>query len=154
MYPEEIYVYDRDAIVLSLKADPSLNLYSEEPHTLAICVYQLRNPNAFIQLGHEKQGLSKLMECTVFDPSVTSAKMEFAQPGKELKQVLDRAEGAKCVGIVAGYYSVEGDIPDPRKVTRLFFVPVHDKILRSPKVEKLEIGLYLGPHEIQDTKEK
>lgn len=154
IYPDEIYVFAENAIKLSLQADPSLNLHSGEPHTLAVCVYQLRSPNAFNQLKDEKQGISKLMECSRFDGSVMNAKMEFVQPGRKLERELDRAEGGKYIGIAAGYYGVESDTPDAAKVTRLFYIPVSDMILLSPKVKQLIIDLYLGPHGIQDTKEK
>jgi type VI secretion system VasD/TssJ family lipoprotein len=154
IYSDEIYVFAENAIKLSLQADPSLNLHSGEPHTLAVCVYQLRSPNAFNQLKDEKQGLSKLMECSRFDGSVMNAKMEFVQPGRELERELDRAEGAKYVGITAGYYRMDRDAPYADKVTRLFYIPVKKTITLSPKVRQLIVDLYLGPHGIQDTKEK
>ena len=43
--------YEKGAVLLNLKADPQLNLYQGSPHTLSLCIYQLRDPNGFNQLA-------------------------------------------------------------------------------------------------------
>ncbi len=140
------YEYEKEAVRISLKSDPRLNLYQGSPHTLVVCTYQLKDPNAFNQLVDEKDGLSKLLECSHFDPSVTYSRMLVIQPGQELKESLDRAEGAKYLGIVAGYFTLEKE-----HVVRLFQIPVSGL---SKKAVSLDIDLYLGPHEVQDIKVK
>ena len=41
------WVYEKNRIRLELKADHQLNMYEGSPHTLYLCVYQLKDPNAF-----------------------------------------------------------------------------------------------------------
>jgi len=145
------YVYEKDAINLRLKADPQLNLYQGNPYTLVLCVYQLTTPNAFHGLTKDQVGLSKLLECNRFDPSVASFKTLIIHPGRELIEILDRAEGAQYVAVVAGYYHLQKD-----HVVRLFEVPVIEEVqgvIRRTKTLKpgpMNINLYLGPQEIQE----
>jgi type VI secretion system VasD/TssJ family lipoprotein len=138
--------YERDAIRLHLVSDPNLNLFGGTPHTLLLCMYHLRDPNAFNQVLDEKDGLVKLLECSRFDPSVTYAKKVVVQPRQEVTESLDRAEGARYVGIVAGYSQLQRE-----RVTRFYEIPV-GAIIKSP--QRLDIELYLGPQEIQDARGK
>jgi len=140
--------YEKDAVRLHLKSDPQLNLYQRSPHTLVLCVYHLRDPNAFNQQLEEKEGLWKLLECGRFDPSVTFSKRVVIQPGQELTELLDRPEGAKYIGLVAGYYLLQKE-----RVVRLFPIPVASERRGSTvflKPGMLNIDLFLGPQEIQD----
>lgn len=138
--------YEKEAVVLHLKSDTRLNLYQGSPHTLVLCVYQLKDPNAFNQLMDEKEGLQRLLECSRFDPGVTGAKMLVILPNRELTERLDRAEGTKYVGIIAGYYQLQKE-----NITRFFQVPVGSF---SKKPQKLNVELILGPQEIQETGKK
>lgn len=145
------YDFGKDGIRFRFRADSQLNNYQGSPHTLLICVYQLSDPNAFNQLTGEKEGLYRLLECRRFDPSVTNAKRLIVQPGQDTTSTLDRAEGTKYVGLVAGYYRIEKE-----HVTRLFKVPVLEEkksTFSSSKVLKpgvLDAELLLGPQQIQD----
>lgn len=139
--------YGKEEIVIRLKSDPQLNLYQGSPHTLVVCMYHLRDPNTFNQLVDEKDGLPKLLECSRFDPSVTNAKRYILHPNKELTESLDRPEGAKYVGIVAGYYSLKKE-----GAVRFFQIPVTEEKKRGAIVQKpgiLKIDLYFGPQQIQ-----
>jgi type VI secretion system VasD/TssJ family lipoprotein len=133
--------YEKDAISLSYKSDSQLNSFQGNPHTLVLCIYQLRDPNAFNQLIEEEEGLSKLLECGKFDQSVTSSKRLVIYPATEKTETLDRAEGTKYVGMVAGYYMLhkEGSV-------RFYSVPV-SFFLNNPS--SLQMNLYLGSQEIQ-----
>jgi type VI secretion system VasD/TssJ family lipoprotein len=137
------YLYEEGAINLRLKSGPDVNLYEGRAHTLLLCVYQLRDPNAFNQLFDEEDGISKLLECSRFDPSVMSSKRIVIQPNEETTKILDRSEGTKYVGIVAGYFQME-----KKNIMRLKQVPL-GMLTGSP--QKMDIGLYLGPKEIQET---
>ena len=142
--------YEQEAIDIHVKADPQLNLYEGLPHTLLMCVYQLKDPNAFNQLTEDDDGLYKLLECSRFDASVVSSKSEIIHPGQNLTFALDRAEGAKFVAIVAGYYFLQKD-----GMTRLFDVPVtveEKGWIKRTKIAKpgpLSIELRLGPQGIR-----
>lgn len=142
-----------NGVVFHLEADPMLNLYDGQPHTLLLCVYQLQDPNAFNQYREDYAGISKLLEGKRFDPSVASAKRIFVQPGDNQGLVLDRAEGARYVGVVAGYYNMDKD-----RVARLFEVPLIEQekgwfskeILLSYGV--LDVSLKLGSEDFHEVK--
>ena len=140
--------YAKEAIHLRLKVDPQLNLYQGNPHTLLLCVYQMRDPNAFNQLLEEKDGLSRLLECGRFDPSVTYSKRWIVYPERDMIEFLDRFEGTKYVGLVAGYYFLRKE-----NTVRFYNIPVVEekkgKTIIS-KVERLYIDLYMAPQQIQD----
>lgn len=139
---------EKNAITLHIKADTQLNLFQKNPHTLLLCIYHLRDPNAFNQLQDEKDGLQKLLECGRFDPSVVHVRRIMLQPGQEFTESMDRPEGAKFVNIAAGYYQRTKD-----RVTCSFPVPLSEQKQGGNLVQKtkqLAIDLYLGPQKIQD----
>lgn len=138
------WTYEKEAIELSYRSDSQLNSYQGNPHTLMLCLYQLRDPNAFNQLVDEEEGLSKLLECNRFDPSVTVSRRLVVYPGKVKTEILDRAEGTKYVGVVAGYYSLKKE-----RAVRFFSVSVNF-FTNRPRTR--EINLYLGPQDIQKLK--
>lgn len=139
--PTEI-AYKEKAIHLNLTADSRLNLHQGSPHALALCFYQLKDPNAFNQLVDEKDGLLKLLDCSRFDPSVANAKRIIIQPGQAEKQDIDRAEGARYVAIAAGYYTYK------ERPTRIYSVP-SGGLLGG---DELYINLYLAPQMMRDSK--
>ncbi len=150
--------YEKDAIKIHLKSDPRLNLSEGMPHTLVICLYQLKEPNAFQQLAGNKEGMYKLLECDIFDKSVTASKRIIVHPGTDTTQLIARAEGAEYVALIAGYYELHKE-----SMVRQYDVPVIYKrkgCLWMTKISKpgiLEIDLDLGPHQIiknEEIKEK
>jgi len=141
------YQYEKDAITLRLKGDPNLNLFEKRPHTLLVCVYQLKDPNALNQVLQDAEDVSKLLECARFDQSIVNAKKLILQPGKEITEALDRAEGARYIGIVAGYYNL-----DKQRASRIIPVPVGG--LFGKKASRMDLEVFLGPDEIQGVKEK
>ncbi len=147
--PPSEWRYEKEAIHLHLKADSELNLYDGTSHTLLVCVYQLRDPNAFNQFTEDKDGLDKLLECSRFDPSVATSKRLIMYPGHDLRIALDRAEGARYVAVVGGYYR-----PHKDGMVRLYDIPwvVEKKgFIRRTKISKpapLNIDLVLGPQQL------
>lgn len=143
--------YEKDVIHLSFKADPQLNLDDGMPHTLHVCVYQLIDPNAFNQLANDNDGLYNLLECTLFDASVAASKSLIVRPGKDRFLSVDRAEGAKYVAIIAGYYFVQKE-----RILRLLEIPVMIKRkgfmwhTRYAKPAPLNLEITLGSQQIQE----
>lgn len=138
--------YEKDAIKLHVVSDPQLNLYQKQAHSLIVCLYHLRDPNGFNQLIDERDGLARLLNCSRFDPSVTYSRRLVVQPNQEVLELLDRTDGAKFVGIVAGYYALQ-----KKGSVRSFAIPVTEVRSGSTlvqKAEKLDIDLYLGRQEI------
>ncbi len=153
--PPPEWLYEKEAVKLHLKADKELNLEEGTPHTLLVCVYQLKDPNAFNQLAGDAEGLYKLLECGLFDAAVATSKKFIVSPGQDLNLVLDRAEGAKYIAVVAGYYVLEKD-----RMIRLFNVPVVEEtkgLIKRKKIQKpgpLSIELNLGPLQIETVEGK
>lgn len=131
--------YKADAITMSIKGDPYLNLYQDRSHPVYLCIYQLKEPNWFIQSVAEDGGIANLMTCGRLDPSVAFARRLVVQPGQALVENGDMAEGTRYLGIVAGYY-------DLRK----------ENVVRLCEIGKshFSMSLELGPREIQNIKVK
>lgn len=136
--------YQKNAIALEFSCDSKLNLYQEKPHSLLLCVYHLKDLNGFNQMVDQKGGLAVLLECGRFDPSVTYSRRLVLQPKQKLEEPMDRTEGAKYIGIVAGYYDLRKE-----NSTRIFQIPL--SLLNNPK--KIRIKLSLGRSEMQEVKE-
>jgi len=141
--------YEPDAINLHIQADNQLNLRDGASHTLSLCVYQLKDPNAFHQLAGDADGLYQLLECAIFDTGVAVTKRLIIHPNENMKESLDRAEGAKYVAIVAGYYAIEKD-----RIVRFYKIPTAKRgIIRRRFVPKaLDVHLILGPKQILSPK--
>jgi type VI secretion system VasD/TssJ family lipoprotein len=142
--------YEKEAIHLRFTGDANLNLYQNNAHSLVVCLYHLKDLNGFDQLKDEKDGLPKLLECGRFDPGVTYYRMLVVQPGRELDETLDRTEGAKYVGLVAGYYNLHKETS-----VRTFPIPVIGERVKKTLVQKpakLSLDLYFGPQEIKEVK--
>ena len=146
----EKWPFESRGIKITYTCDKNLNVYNGQPHTLLLCVYQISDPNAFNELRMDRTGVIKLLECKRFDPSVSSSDRIILHPGDEETVIYDRAEDAKFIGVVAGYYLLW-----PRHVSRLLLVPV--EIEESGTIMKkrtatpgqLMVNLYFGPEEIQ-----
>lgn len=123
---------------MNITGDPQLNLYQERPHSLVLCLYELKEPNMFSQLSDEREGIFKLMECGRFDGSVAYVKRQIVQPGDKITASVDRAEGAKYLGIAAGYYDI-------KKSGVIRLLPI-DTVGRST----ISVDILLGPRAIVD----
>lgn len=137
----DVWKYEREAVHVCLKSDPLLNLYQDKSHTLMVCIYQMRDPNAFNQALDERDGLQKLLDCGRFDSSVTNAKRIVVQPGTDKNEILDRYEGTKYVGIVGGYYVLEKDT-----AAGFFQIPMGGFFSKKPK--PLNLTIFLQPQEL------
>jgi len=137
---KEGQAFKKEALTLFIKADPELNRFESNSHTLFLCLYQLNDPNGFYQLAQEKNSLAKLMECNRFDATVANAKRFVVQPGQELKDVRDLAEGARYIGIATGYYGFGNE-----KVTELLALTrpagrIGEPSENTGSIVKIELG--------------
>jgi type VI secretion system VasD/TssJ family lipoprotein len=147
--------YEKNAINIHFTGDPNLNLYQKKAHSLVVCLYQLKDLNGFNQLIDEKDGLPKLLECGRIDPGITYSRRLVVQPNRELNETLDRTDGAKYVGIVAGYYNLHKETS-----ARVFDIPIKAERVKKNLVQKpaqMNLHLYFGPQaiiEVKETKEE
>lgn len=135
-----------NGINIHLKGDRNLNRYKKSPHALILCVYQLRDFNAFNQMMEDKNGMARLMECGRFDPSVNYVKRLVVQPGKDVYESMEVVDGTRNVGIIAGYYFFKKD-----QAVKTFVLPMKGIFSRKPG--GMDINLYLKSNEIQEIKE-
>ncbi len=147
--PPPQWTYEKEAIRLHIKADSKLNLDEGEAHTLLLCVYQLSDPNTFNQLANDQDGLYKLLECSLFGDGAAASKRLILQPGQDISMTLDRAEGARYVAMVAGYYLLEKE-----RMVKMVDIPEYVEkkgFISQSKIRKpspLNIDLILGPQQI------
>ena len=130
--------YRKNELTFQIKADSQLNRFQNNAHALYLCIYQLKDPNAFNQQVEEKDGLGKLLECTRFDSSVANSKRIVVQPGQQINEVRDRAEGARFIGLATGYYGAE-----KVRSTQLQPLPL------AAGANGFQISIDLGPNEIE-----
>ena len=116
---------------------------------MLLCAYQLSDPNTFNQLANDQDGLYTLLDCSLFGDGAAAAKRLILQPGQDINMALDRAEGARYVAIVAGYYILEKE-----RMVKMVEIPefVEKKgLIKKSKTRKpapLNIDLILGPQQI------
>ncbi len=148
--PEPKASYAEKAIVLHFKADSQLNRFQNSPHALHLCIYQLANPNIMNQYAGDASGISQLVQCKKFDPSVTVTKKIVMQPDSEATYVLDRAQGTTYLALAAGYYHL-----DKEHAVRLVKIPVVEKSKGwfRKKITRhlghLEVSFELGPEGLE-----
>lgn len=148
-------IYEKNSIRFNIFPDSRLNFHKGNPHTLHVFIYQLKEPNAFNQLSGDEAGLYKLLEGESFDSSVTSFDKIVVRPGQTVIETFDRSEGAKYVGIAAGFYAF--DVPN---MTRLFKIPVVEekkgwyKVTITKHLAPLNVDLRLGPTGIESAEVK
>jgi len=148
--PKPQAAYAENAIVVHLKADEQLNRFQNSAHALHLCLYQLSNPNSINQYSGDAAGISQLLRCESFDPSVTMSQKIVMQPGSESTTVLDRAEGSTYLALAAGYYTL-----DREHAVRLVKIPVVEETTgwfrkkTTRRLGKLEVSFELGPESLQ-----
>lgn len=135
--------FGNGAIQLQVKADPQLNRFEKSAHALLLCLYQLKGPEGFNQLALEKDGIPRLLDCSRFDATVVSARQIVVQPGQDLKEIRDRGDGARYLGIAAGYYGLGS-----KRVTELSLLSTDKSGAPSETLVRID----LGPHEIRSVR--
>ncbi|MFP4033943.1 MAG: type VI secretion system lipoprotein TssJ [Desulfovermiculus sp.] len=150
------WTYEPKALELIIHSDPELNSHHGFAHATTVCIYQLTRPGPFQTKAAKQSGLKELLECNASGQSVVQAQRLFIQPGHNKTMHFARAEKARHVGLVAGYFQLR-----PDKVTRLYHIPLQNKksgTLWWSKDNytpgKLTMQVLLGPHSIQSVGER
>ncbi len=151
--PEPEWVFKPKGVYISYKADTMLNEFNGSSHALQVVVYQFDNINKFNELSEYKEGIIKMLKAENFDPSVQAVKKMFVDPGTAGTLVMNRAEKARWVGIVAGFYNLA-----PGRVTCFFEIPhkIEKKGMMFAKKEvatilDLKVELDLQSQELKGT---
>ena len=115
----EAWVYEDRAISIEIDAPADLNARSGRPHTLAIGVFQLSDPNTFTGMSKTFEGAVELLSKGRIDDTVADFRQITVQPGERKTVVFARAQSAQYVGLISGYFHLT-----PRHDVRLFPVPL------------------------------
>ena len=126
--PED-WVYEERAITITVRAPSDLNSVSGRPHSLALGVFQLNDPNTFTGLSVTREGAVQLMQKGRIDDTVSNFTIVNVRPGERRKVYLNRAQSAQYVGIIAGFFEL-----NPKNDVKLFPIPV--KAQKRGLVEK------------------
>lgn len=102
--PQDVaWIFQKDAISLTIIASDDLNITHGEPRAVSICIYQTESPDLLEAKAETEQGLRELLLCKSNPPERFQAEQIYVQPGSIIEETLDRAEGAKYFAVVAGF---------------------------------------------------
>jgi len=151
--PEPKWEYKPQSIKISINADIMLNEFQGTSHALQLVFYQFDNINKFVELAEYRDGLKKLLKAQNFDSSVQAIKKIFIDPGEKNVLILDRAEKAKYIGIVAGYFDLVpgrstyfSEIPHKIEKKGIIFFRKEVAVITD-----IELNLRLKEHDIKGT---
>lgn len=116
---EIAWEFAENAILIELDADPRLNDHGGEAHTLVLGVYQMEDSATFYKLVADASLLAKGLESGKGGDGFVQFVRYVVTPGQRTILSATRAQKAKFVGIVAGYYHMNAATS-----TRLFEVPL------------------------------
>ena len=148
---EIAWEYAQNAVMVELEADPKLNQYGGEAHTLVLGVYQMEDSAAFYKLVADPLLVGKTLETGKGGEGFVHFARYVVTPGQRTILSLDRAQKAKFVGVAAGYYQM-----DAARSARLFQVPLtvesDGMVSKTYKAAPalLAVRLNLGPDEVMN----
>jgi len=155
--PEPRWEYAPKGIKIHYRADVRLNFYDNVPHTLVLKIFQLRDASHFKTLARTEPGFIRLLQFTgqpaflgETQADILSYKQLIVEPGEEKIVYLDRAEGARWVGIVAGYYRF--NLFQACKIFEIPLIYKEEGLIfkeKSVSVGELFVNLILGPSGLQ-----
>ena len=114
--------YAKDGIWIELASDIDLNFYANQSHALVLGVWQVGDEKVFVKLLTDRSALSSAMATGNLPKDILQLDRFVIQPDTRLTLKLDRVQGAKYVGLVAGYYSF-----DAARSVRYFRIPLNIK---------------------------
>jgi hypothetical protein len=79
----------------------------------------MNDPNTFSGLSVTREGAIELLQKGQIDESIVSFQMINIRPGEQRKVSINRAQTAKHIGIIAGYFKL-----NPNTDTNIFPIPV------------------------------
>ena len=115
----EDWKYEERAIFVYSSAPTDLNVIAGRPHTLAIGIFQLSDPNTFRGLAETQQGAVELLNKGLIDDTVAQYSRVIMEPGSEKVTVLSRAQSAQYIGIISGYYGLNTQLD-----VKVFNIPI------------------------------
>lgn len=111
--------YAENAVQLNFASSNDLNQYDGQAHNLLVVVVQFDQPNAFANYTGSSQQLSSLLLSDSAPAGLIGLTRLFIQPGENKSINIPRLEGAKMIGIAAGYAHL-----DPARSAKLYQIGV------------------------------
>lgn len=116
---EEEWVYEIRAINLVTRASSDLNSVRGRPHSLALGIFQMNDPNTFRGLSVTQAGAVELLQKGQIDESIVNFEQVNIRPGEQKKISINRAQTAKYIGVIAGYFKL-----NPKTDVQIFPIPL------------------------------
>lgn len=116
---EEEWVYEIRAINLVARASSDLNSVRGRPHSLALGIFQMNDPNTFRGLSVSQAGAVELLQKGQIDESIVNFQQITMRPGEQKKVSINRAQTAKYIGVIAGYFKL-----NPKTDIQIFPIPL------------------------------
>lgn len=114
--------YATDAVILEIAADPGLNQYDGQPHTLLLGIYETADAQAFRDLAADQAALAGTMATGKVPATFLQFSRYVVAPGQHSYLILDRAQNTRSIGLATGYAQLA-----IANVARQFDVPVITK---------------------------
>lgn len=115
---EEQWIYEVRAINLVLRATADVNSVSGRPHSIAVGLFQMSDPNTFSGLSVTREGAVELLQKGKIDETIVNYLLITMRPGEHKKVSISRAQTAKYIGVIAGYFKL-----NPRTDVKIFSIP-------------------------------
>ncbi len=115
------WIYEVRAINLVLKAAADVNSVSGRPHSIAVGLFQMSDPNTFTGLSVTRAGAVELLQKGKIDETIVNFQLLTMQPGEQKKVSISRAQTAKYIGVIAGYFKL-----NPKTDVKVFPIPVRE----------------------------
>lgn len=112
------WAYQQNAITLEVSADQMLNEHNGDAHTLLLGIFQVAEADGFQRIAASPVQLSQALNVGLPANSALRTTRYVVHPGTRVTLSIDRAEKAKLVGIIAGYYSMDN------RSAKLFEIPL------------------------------
>jgi len=116
---EEKWTYEVRAVNMVLRASSDVNSVSGRPHSIAVGLFQMSDPNTFRGLSVTREGAVELLQKGKIDETIVDFQLLTMRPGEQKKVSISRAETAKYIGVIAGYFKL-----NPKTDVRIFPIPV------------------------------
>ncbi|WP_321910610.1 MULTISPECIES: type VI secretion lipoprotein TssJ [unclassified Paraburkholderia] len=137
--------YAADSIILEISADPALNQYDGQSHTLLLGIYESGDAQAFRNLTAEPSSLADTMASGKVPQAFSQFSRYVVSPGQHSWLILDRAQNTRAIGVAAGYAQFgvanaarQFDVPVVTKTSGFIF-RTHSQ-LPGPLVVRLNLG--------------
>ncbi len=134
--PPDAWVFEPASTSVRIVAAPQLNWFDQRPHSVVVKVMQLSDTLAFERNRQAPFALQELLAGKAVDPSILDSRTVPIDPGADTVLTVDRLEQARYVGIVVGFFDLNG-----RQSARMIPIPPVQEVSSENKwINRLTFG--------------